>query len=160
VGLTIFPEASGSGLPTADLLRSYLATTVTYNNVDTLADTALSVTVVAGGIYDIELMVHSDSANIALNLDFGGTATVTNFIGEWRGANANAVFAVVPARVTAPGTDYTNVALGGDPNFLTFDGTIEVDAGGTFLLRGAQETAEANDTTILRGSTLTLTKLN
>ncbi|WP_212636677.1 hypothetical protein, partial [Salmonella enterica] len=56
----------------ASILRSYLASTITYNNNAGLANTALSVTVAAGGIYDIELVVHSTSVVKALNMDFTG----------------------------------------------------------------------------------------
>lgn len=142
-------------------LRSYLAATVTYNNTAALASTALSVTVEAGGIYDIELAVHSTSQTIGLNMDFGGTATAANFIGQWNGYKENdpAIFAA--ARVTAPGTDFNG---GGNFDavsvFTTFKGTIEVNTGGTFLLRGAQVSADASNTRILQGSDLILTKTN
>jgi len=63
-------------------LTSYLATTVTYNDIDVLANTPLSVNVAAGGIYAIELVVHSTVAFSPLNTDFAGTATIAKFIGE------------------------------------------------------------------------------
>lgn len=163
MSLTIYPPvSSGSGLPTADLLRSYLAATVTYNNDDTLGDTALSVTVAAGGIYAIEMVVQSDNAVKSIKMDFGGTATITNFIGAWSTASAADMSAsgLMGNRVTSAGTDYTQVAFDGTNGVYWFTGTIEVNAAGTFLLRGAQNAADASDTTILRGSSLILTKLN
>jgi hypothetical protein len=147
-------------LPSASVLRSYLAADVTYNNVDTLAATDLSVSVAASGIYAIELVVHSASGvGTTLKMDFGGTATVTNFIGNWRPYNADGT-GFDGLRVTSTGTDFANGDLDGANAFYTFQGTIEVNGAGTFLLRGAQNVADASNTTLLRGSTLTLTKLN
>lgn len=160
----------GTGAITADaaltnlgILRSYLATTVTYNNDDTLADTALSVTVAAGGTYDVELVVQSTSAVKGLALDFAGTATFTNFIGTWQAAAANGS-ASTPAlqQVTSSGTDFIDNTSATDAvnGLFTFKGTAEFAAAGTFLLRGAQNAADVSNTTILRGSVLTLTKMN
>ena len=139
-------------------LVSYLATTVTYNANATLADTPLSVTVAAGGIYAIELVVHSTSAVKALNMDFGGTATIANFIGDWIAFSGSAVYG--PVNVTSGGTDYTNGDLDGVNNPYYFTGSVEITDAGTFLLRGAQNSSDPSDTTILRGSTLILTKMN
>jgi hypothetical protein len=144
-------------------LRSYLATTVTYNNTATLASTALSTTVEASGIYDIELTVHSDSSVNSLALDFGGTATFTNFIGEWQSRRQDEISSVDQLggqRVTAAGTDYVHASMDGAASYYTFKGTAEINVAGTFILRGAQRGANASDTTILRGSTLILRKLN
>jgi len=152
-------------IPATSLLRSYLATTVTYNANAVLADTPLSVTVVAGGIYDISLVVHSTSAVKALNMDFGGTATVANFIGEWIGYEDPIDIDGGPTRmrgirITAQGTDFSVPSVDGLNSFYTFTGSVEITDAGTFLLRGAQNVSDASNTTILRGSTLTLTKMN
>lgn len=152
--------ANLGGFPLLSLLRSYLAADVVYNSVDTLANTPLSVMVVTSGVYDIELVVHSTSAIEALNMDFGGTATVTNFIGQWYVYVATNPSVAASARVAAAGTDFTNSAGAAADAYFTFKGTIEVNVGGTFLLRGAQNASDFSDTTILRGSTLILTKLN
>lgn len=151
--------------PTASsqVLFSYLDTTVTYNNTAALADTPLSVTVAAGGIYAIELVVNSTNTAKGLNLDFAGTATITNFLGQWTASptdySATPLFGL---RSTAAGTDFNTNATDLDlvNGFYTFRGSVEINAAGTFLLRGAQSSADASDTTILRGSTLTLTKRN
>lgn len=144
--------------------RSYLAATVTYNNTAALANTALSVTVEAGEKYTIELVIHSDNVTRALNLDFGGTATITNFIGEWHAIRENdptTGATTVAMRVTAAGTDFSlSSQLDAVAAFITFRGSVEVNAAGTFLLRGAQAVAHASNTTILRGSTLILTKIS
>jgi hypothetical protein len=145
---------------TDQLLKSYLASTVTYNNTSTLANTALSVTVAASGIYDIELTVHSTGAVQPLKLDWGGTATTTNFIGDWYAYVINTPTSVDSLFSPTPGLDFDAVNQGAGTSVYTFKGTVEVNAAGTFLLRGAQSTANASNTTILRGSTLVLRKLN
>lgn len=150
----------GGGLATTDLLRSYLSADVTYNNTATLADTALSVTVAASGVYAIDLSIYLPAITMYPKLDFSGTATITNFVGEWNSKTQDSQYNS-PMRVTSAGTDYSafllNSTNGGQ---ISFKGTVEVNAGGTFLVRGAQNTANASNTTFNRGSTLILTKLN
>ena len=97
----------------AKFLTSYLATTVTYNANATLANTPLSVTVAAGGIYDISLVVHSTNAVKALAMDFAGTATVANFIGQWSAGITPFSDFMQGARVTAAGTDFNNSVVDG-----------------------------------------------
>lgn len=142
------------------ILRSYLATTVTYNNTAALADTALSVTVAPGGIYAIEATLFVTSAAVGLKVDFGGTATATNVLGEWWGRTVDDPGVIEGSRITDPTTDFGTATFNGFAAEYTFQGSVEVNAAGTFLLRGAQNVANASNTTILRGSTLTLTKLN
>ncbi len=161
------PSTAGVLATTAlaiSLPRSYLATTVTYNDTAALANTALSVTLEASGVYAIALTIHSTSVAKALNLDFGGTVGVTNFIGEWVAMLATVAFAEARTqadRVTAIGTDFSLTAdFDGISSVVTFQGSIEVSTAGTFILRGAQNVADASNTTILRGSTLIATKMS
>jgi len=151
-----------AGLAATDLLRSYLATTVTYNADDTLGDTPLSVTVAAGGIYAIELVVHSTSAVKALQNNFGGTATIANFIGQWESLQTDDILGSSDlSRVTAAATvTGAGAAMDGFDMYRTFTGSVEITDAGTFLLRGSQNVSDPTDTTILRGSTLILTKMN
>lgn len=147
------PSSGTLGACIGGSLVSYLASTVTYNNTVTLANTPLSVTVAAGGIYAIELVVHSTSAVKALAMDFGGTATIANFVGNWSYNYASSL------AVTSAGTDYGTADADGAGGLYVFVGSVEITDAGTFLLRGAQNVSDASDTTILRGSTLTLTRM-
>ena len=154
------PASGVLGACVGGSLVSYLATTVTYNANAVLADTALSVTVAAGGKYAINLVVHSTSAVKALLMDFGGTATMTSFIGEWEGQLTFDPTTYKDLGVTSAGTDYDASPLdGSDDAFYTFTGSCTVNAGGTFLLRGCQNVSDASNTTILAGSTLVLTRI-
>ncbi len=152
-----------SKLAAVVILRSYLAADKVYNNVDVLANTLLSVTVEAGAKYDVELTVNSTNVARSLNLDFGGTATFNNCIGNWASWTTGASLTLVAAntlQITSPATDYTDINLDGlgQPSVYTFKGSIDVNVGGTFLLRGAQNVANPSDTIILKGATLMLTK--
>jgi len=73
-------KGGANALTTSDVLRSYLASTVTYTSDDTLGDTALSVTVASSGIYKVELQVLADIGAGGIRCDIGGTATITNFL--------------------------------------------------------------------------------
>lgn len=153
--------AAANVLVDADILRSYLATTITYNNVDTLANTALSVTVAASGIYAVELVVATDNAVKALTVDLAGTCTLTNLQGWWAGMETDGPTTAYAA-ATAGNTAFQPTAgfNAGGAQTYTFTGSVEINGAGTFLLRGAQNVADASNTTILRGSTLQLTKYN
>ena len=152
--------ASVSALTTSDVLRSYLASTVTYNNNATLADTALSVPVEAGAKYAIEAFLPNASVAKGVKFDFGGTATITNFIGNWQSIGGDDPLAFYTSLyVTSAGADFP----AGFDTFTThtvFTGSVEINAAGTFLVRGAQQSANLSDTTLLRGSTLILTKMS
>jgi hypothetical protein len=156
------PASGNLGSCIGGSLVSYLATTVTYNANAVLANTPLSVTVAAGGIYAIELVVHSTSAATALQVDFGGTATIANFIGWYESFGEDGGAATITNQfVSAAGTDYVfPSALDGAACKATFTGSVEITDAGTFLLRGAQNSSDPSNTTILRGSTLVLTKMN
>lgn len=141
--------------------HAYLPANVVYNNTATMANTALSVTVVTSGIYKIDAMVHFTNAVKAPAVDFGGTATVTNFLGQWNGCtSSDTLCSGNGARVAAAGSDFTNLSLNGSDGYYKFTGSIEVNVGGTLVLRGSQAQADVSVTTLLQGSTLTLTKLN
>jgi len=156
---TDLDTALGLKFPSASILRSYLAADVTYNNVDVLANTALSVTVAASGIYEIELNLYCTTAAVTgFTLDFAVTGTHTNFTGFYaeqaEGSSAN-----LGTLLTSAGTDYNSTAFNGS-GLITFNGSVEINGAGTFLLRGSQDSAVVENTTILRGSTLILTKMN
>lgn len=141
-------------------LKSYLATTITYNDVAVLADTALSVTVEAATKYDIEVKVYTVAAVYRLNLDFGGTATISSFIGYWDAVGPfDRDTLTEPSKVTAAGTDFSATNADSSHAIYTFRGSMTTNAAGTFLVRGAQAEAIAFDTTILAGSTLVLSKI-
>ncbi len=168
IGNTTGSAATPTAVPTStfvastSLLRSYLATTVTYNANAVLANTPLSVTVAAGGIYAIELVVHSTSAVTALQMDFGGTATIANFIGTWLALQSGSALADSPGpeRSTSVSTSFGPGTMDGANGYYTLTGSVEITNAGTFLLRGSQNVSDPTDTTILRGSTLVLTKMN
>lgn len=140
------------------IIRDYLAADVTYNNTAALADTLLSCDVLASGKYLIEAVLHGTNAVRSLNFDFGGTATITNFIGTWKSFEPGSV-TLAATRVTAVGTDYNNSALDAGDEYYEFKGSVEINAAGTFLLRAAQRSADVSNTVLKRGSSLVLMKI-
>lgn len=141
----------------ASLLRSYLASTVTYNNDDTLGDTALSVTVEAATKYGIQLQCPFGNAGAAagLKVAFAGTATLTQIQGQWFAYNAAGQLSTGASATDATPFSSNVVEQGGQ---VVFIGSVEINAAGTFLLQGCQSEAEEADTTLNEGSTLVLTK--
>lgn len=150
--------ASVSALTTSDVLRSYLASTVTYTSDDTLGDTALSVTVASSGIYKVELQILADIGAGGLRCDIGGTATITNFLVDTNVSNDSTW---TPAgRYTTTSDIGIAGSFAADTASFYVTGSVEINAGGTFLLRGSQFLTNVASTSILRGSTLILTKMN
>lgn len=125
----------------------------------TPADTALSITVPAAGNYDIDLVLHGTESAGGLRFDFGGTATVGYFVGQW---SAMLIDGTSPkgARVTAAGTDFTDITLAGQDTIYTFRGSAEFSTAGTFTVRAAQSASNGFASVVERGSTLKLTKSN
>jgi hypothetical protein len=124
------------------------------------ADDHLVVTVAAAGKYKFRLQLFSTNAGAApgVKLALGGSATATK---------VNASLYVSTSIATNPtlvdyysaldaGITYNN---GTDPAEYIIEGSIEVNAGGTFGLKWAQETSDAAAAKILRGSSLTITRL-
>lgn len=158
-GVTVINTALAAVTNDGITQTSYLDDTITYNTDGTLGDTALSVNLEAGKKYAIDLFLLSTSAAVALLLDFGGTATFTTFQGQWQAQLSDgnpATLVGLNAAISAPGTDFNASALdGAAPAFYRFTGSCEVNAAGTFLLRGSQSASNVSNTTILEGATLT-----
>lgn len=132
---------------------AYLDTTVTYNAVTALANTALAINVPAGRVH-LKAWLTGDSAVKALNVDFGGTAVFSSFLGSWSGRRITSLANALQARVTAMGTDFTNAGIDGISYVYEFEGSGIVSAAGTLIVRGAQNVSDASNTTILAGSFL------
>ncbi len=138
-------------------VSSYLLADVTYQNTATLANTTLSVTVDAGGIYEVDVRLSAANASGAggFKADFnGGTATATSFTGNVQYGNGPSLMNVT-ALTTAPASDFFNTS-----GPFWFRGTLIVNAGGTFVIRAAQSTSNASITTLRAGSRIVLSKLN
>lgn len=139
-------------------LRAYLSSAATYNNTAALANTGLSVTVAASGVYDVDVAVFSTFNGQGPQFDFnGGSATVTAFAGEWVYQGSFSLTAMKVTAITDVLDSGSNTTTTG--NFF-FRGRFVVNAGGTFILRAAQRSAQASNTILDIGSNMTLTKLN
>lgn len=151
--------AAAGGGPT--ILTAYTTTDTTYNNTSTYANTGLSVTVASSGVYQVEVSLIGSINGTNVKLDFnGGTATATQFQGYWIYiADTSGTVTSTTTMTTALSTS-TDINSGGTLKYCyRFTGVLTVNAGGTFIMRSAQRSAAANNTTILAGSNMILTKV-
>lgn len=140
-------------------LTAQTTTNTDYTTNAIPTNTTLNLTVPTAGTYEIDLVVHGTEAAGGLRFDFAGTATVAYFIGQWTGRTIDMV-TNKGARVSTPGTDFTDILLAGQDTIYTFRGSAEFSSGGTFILRAAQNTSNGFPSTLERGSTLKLTRSN
>lgn len=126
------------------------------------SDTALalipgmSVTLLAGAVYDIEVYVTgSANASGGIKMAFGGTATATSFSADTWVYNATSTAA--QGVITALSSNL--VALTGAFTTAFVTGTIVVNAGGTLTLTGAQNASNASATTFAANCNMILTRI-
>lgn len=146
----------------ADILKSYKDADESVTNSAALQDDdELTVSVIASTKYRFRayLFVTSVSATAGFKFGLGGTATVTSMKAQLTLFDDTTDAMAALARVTALGSS-TGAGLGAGDNFATIEGTIEVNAAGTLLVRWAQNLADAvNATIVQRGSYIELVKL-
>lgn len=140
-------------------LTAYIATQVDYTSTTTFANTNLSVTLASSGIYDVTIhIIGIGGTSSGLKFDFnGGTATATEFAGAWltqNSINVNTTNISSLSTSAAPAASFTGQAV------FIFTGKITVNAGGTFIIRSAQNASTANTSSIYVGSNMVVTKLN
>jgi hypothetical protein len=128
-------------------------------STQTPAATALSVTIPGAGNYEIDLVLHCTEGPGGFRADFAGTAIIGNFIGQWQGYAID-LTVMKGGRVTSAVDDFTDLLLANMDTTYTFRGSAEFTTGGTFVVRAAQSSSGGFQTTLERGSTLKLTKMN
>lgn len=125
------------------------------NNTATLAATNLSLTVIAGRSYRIHgvLQVSNSTTTEGVQFDFGGgTATASTFF-----VGATAIGSVTPGTLTSTsltGAISYSVITGTD--YIVIDGYLKVNAGGTLVLRAAENSTLTGTLTVGAGSNLGL----
>lgn len=114
-------------------------------------DDHLTVSVLAGRTYNFRFRIFTTNASAVEGIKWalGGTATVTSLKAQFKYYDGT-TWAL--ARVTAFGTT-ANMTPAAD-GYIEIDGTVEVNAAGTFLLQWAQQTSGANNATVQRNSSL------
>jgi hypothetical protein len=152
----VFCDLAAGGIPQTIAL----ATDTTYNNTSAYANTGLNLPVVAGGVYKVDIFLIASLHGTTPKFDFnGGTATATQFQGVWEYQADGFALSSVTSIVTALSTS-SNPNSGGTFKYIyRFTGILTVNAAGTFIMRSAQGSAAANDTTLLAGSTMILTRI-
>jgi hypothetical protein len=130
-----------------------------FTSNDVLADTLIACNVEEGGHYEFEAMLHV-TANVVggIQLCFGGTSTDDYFIAQYT-ARASTGGAVISGGRSVNRSTALNVT--GTAVFaIEINGAVEIDEGGTFLIRAAQSVSNGSATTILRGVTMKMRKTN
>lgn len=153
-GCTSLSTNSGGDLLCGGFVVSaYQAANFT-NATTTLNNTSLSASVASTATYSFVAQVYVSNSTAAdgFKVDFGGgSATFTNFVA---GSNTSLVTGVT----TSSTSTFSNGSLTGS-NLLTISGSIEVDSGGTIIIRAAENTHTVGTLTVMRGSSLVLTKM-
>lgn len=117
----------------------------------------MSVNLVAGGTYMVDIMIVGVSAAAGgINLKFAGngTASAVN-ITTWNynGTTLNAVtnITALSSSLTTNAAQYTNIQA---------SGVLTVGVGGSFTLQAAQNTGNGTSSTVLFGSYMTFTRIS
>lgn len=137
---------SQSGLP----LASYLTSDYT-NATSTFSSTNLSLNVVAGVKYTLELRIFASNSVAAdgFKIDFnGGSATMTEFV-------AGSATSLVTGTTSSLSGTFSNGTLTGT-NMVTISGSFKPSANGTFIVRGAENAHTTGTLTFGKGSSLVL----
>jgi hypothetical protein len=146
---TTFANANG-WLNWAGEQRTTSATTYTSN---TTLSTILTANVLAGRTYsfDIYLPITASLSTGGIKVALAGTATVTNMIADSWVVSNNAISNQV--QVTSL-TTLSNGLGGAATGCVRVQGTITVNAAGTFLVQTAQNTSSATATVVGQGARL------
>jgi hypothetical protein len=146
----------------ASVVAAYQAADAVYTSNATLGNTSLSVSVATGGIYAIEVIAQIDNGPGFFQCDFnGGTATIANFR-AFAVASPLTGSTITPLSTNPITSIATSTAFGAsvEQKGVVFKGSVEITTGGTFIFRAAQFSSNATSSTLFRGSSMTLTKLN
>lgn len=122
----------------------------------TLTSTNLSLTVIAGRSYRITgyLIVSNSVAGEGAKFDFdGGTATATTFDVAFNAVGGTVVPGTIAATAIATDLNYTSVT---GTTRIFVQGYLEVNAGGTFILRASEDSTVTGTMTLGAGSWLAL----
>lgn len=121
----------------------------------TFADiTGLSVTLAAGKTYGFRVVLFTSwGAAGGIKINLNGTATVTSLISDFQAWGDNTPLShVQAAALNVTGVNQSGVAYA--ISKIIIEGTITVNAGGTFTVRSAQVNSDGTPATVKRGSTL------
>ena len=149
----VFVTVPAGSIPQVAMVQS----DVTYNNTTTFANISdLTLDVIAGAKYLVEAFFVTDVVAQYIKADFnGGSATATTFNGVWLVGGTSASAYNVTSLSTSALTTLSNTSTGGGH----FMGHLTVNAGGTLIMRGAQNSLAASDSILRAGSMLRLTRV-
>lgn len=121
-----------------------------------VSDTHLSVSVLAAGTYAFRARLHASvGATGGLKYSLGGTATMTDIRASAIVVDTATLTALAAAGVIDALADDLTVA-GATSYVVEIEGGFTVNAAGTFNIQFAQAVSDATASTLLRGSSLTV----
>jgi hypothetical protein len=154
-GSVDFPVGvSLNGVAVPTILKSFLAANATSTSA-TLANSALSVTVVSGHKYSFkaELFLSDSTAADGAKIDFGGgSATATDFRAQVTAFDTALNLSTQVTSLTGAASASTFTGAGA----FEVHGSFEPSSSGTFIVRFAQAAHTLGTLTLARGSHLTL----
>jgi hypothetical protein len=132
--------------------------TVTSNQ--TLGNTALSVNLVSGVSYIIEIVLFTNTNNNS-KIALAGTATASNAIFDITAVNStsNALMADSGPISTINGTLYNNNAANTNNAIFRINGCVTCNGSGTFIVQFAQSASNATSTVLTQGSYMRVTQV-
>lgn len=161
-GGTLYRDDGASWVQVADavtqtggFISAYKPADTSRNTTTTLtADADLSITLAASTKYHLHvfLSLATGAAVEGFKWDLNGGAATINAIEAWQlGGYANTYDVNVITRVTSLTAGYFN-SNGGASYGIQLDGYIDVNAGGTLIVRWAQSNSGGTNTTLRKGS--------
>lgn len=125
-------------------------------------DDHLAATLSAGVKYRFRIFAFITNVGAAAGFrcTLGGTATITDMKAQiciWDNNGSGSLSG--QGRITAFGTEITS-NIGANDGWVEINGTIDVNAGGTFKLKWAQNVSDGSNTTVQKNSELTISRID
>ena len=158
-GAKILPWVVGNQISTNFLVQeTRTVVPFTVANSTTLQTVPFSQPVVlqANGHYRFEVHLYLSAFNGGSKFDVGGTCNTSNFVAEYRGYSSTVILygGQVTSFLSGPSGSNTTGATE-----ITITGELDVTNGGTFVVQFAQNQSNATGSTVLAGSTFTVTQI-
>ena len=138
-------------------VAAYATSTLTKTDTNLAAIPGMTVTLLAGAVYDVEVyLTGTANASGGLKLAFGGTATANSVSFDTWVYNTTTVAAQGVQNTSISGSLIANTGA-----FTTafIAGTIQVNAGGTFTLTAAQNASFGTGSTFAVNSNMIATRI-
>jgi len=107
------------------------------------------------GHYRFRAELYTNCGAGGQKIDVGGTCNTSNFVATWREISTTTILAGGQLTAFLSGPSGSSTAA----SKVEIDGELDVTNGGTFVVQFAQNASNATASTVLAGSTLTITQI-